>query len=106
MFLSTALFQCIMQPFLHLYTVDHCQMIYFVFVQGSIVFELQPTGNGIGYFRLLPNGVIETARSFNMSQRNVFNYTVCIIGHSMDKMHIFLHNYWFVFLEDLTKALL
>ena len=47
-----------------------------MYFQGSIVYELLPMGNGIGYFTLLSNGVLETTRSFNMSQRNVFNYQV------------------------------
>lgn len=46
--------------------------------QGAIVYELLPLGNGIGYFTLLSNGIVETSRSFNMSQRNVFNYMVII----------------------------
>lgn len=40
------------------------------------MYEMLPMGNAIGYFTLTASGNIETSRSLNMSQRNVFNYQV------------------------------
>lgn len=45
-------------------------------LQGAIAYEMAATGNGIGYFVVRDDGVVETARSFNRSQRNVFVYNV------------------------------
>ncbi|WAQ95973.1 FAT4-like protein, partial [Mya arenaria] len=50
--------------------------------EGQIVYVLASAGVGEGYFTLLPSGQINTARSFNTSQRNVFQYE--LIVHAYD----------------------
>ncbi|KAH3862832.1 hypothetical protein DPMN_025807 [Dreissena polymorpha] len=50
--------------------------------QGSIMYQLNGiTSGGSGYFTLLDDGTIISAKSFNMSQRNVFQYNISVAAY-------------------------